>query len=524
MNIVYVYILSIICVIQSLVGMQEPKDTVFLTILARNKAHMLPYYLSCIDKLEYDKQLMTIYINTNNNVDATEEILREWAEKNKKEYKQIIFESHHVKELSEEILSHDWTPQKLKTLGAIRNKSLQIAKDSQLDYYFVVDCDNFIIPSTLKHLVLKRKPIIAPMLTDIPNIDSLSANFFGAVNEWGYSQDNQLYWSIFYHIIVGTIEVPLVHCTYLIDLKHVDKLTYDDGTGEYEFIVFSRSARQNDVSQYICNEKLFGTSYAVPSKLRSSWTLEQEKKSIDAYFAALEDSQYQYCKAAVLIPYIPLREKPIKKDYNSIKADVIIFAQSPKKLIELLDSLKMYVSGVDHIFVMYKAESLKEVRKYNIIRNLYPAVEFDIIDEQGSDFSDILLDVYLETQSEYILFIKGDVLFQKAVSLNQCINALEDTGAYAFYFKLNAGQTSQQLPFIEYKNNVCAWNFAAALDQWSSANSFDCVLHKKAQPLTYRLENYYGFDTNELEAEWANEGSLDRVGLCFNESHVATLH
>lgn len=222
--------------------------------------------------------------------------------------------------------------------------------------------------------------------------------------------------------------------------------------------------------------------------------------------------------------YTPLREKPIKKDYNSVKADIIVFAQSPGNLVELLESLKTHVSGVDHVFVMYKARSLREIQKYNIIRDLYPEVEFDMIDEDGTDFSDILLDIYLETQNEYILFIKGDALFQKTVSLNQCIDALEDTGAYAFYFKLNAQEASQQLPLIEYKNNIYAWNFAVALDEWSSANSFDCVLHKKARSLDYRLEHYYGSALNGLEFEWAIEGHLDRVGLCFAESHVATLH
>jgi hypothetical protein len=74
---------------------QEYKDTVFLAILARNKAHMLPYYLSCIDKLEYDKRLITIYINTNNNSDETESILRDWSIKNQHIYKQIILLIHY---------------------------------------------------------------------------------------------------------------------------------------------------------------------------------------------------------------------------------------------------------------------------------------------------------------------------------------------------------------------------------------------------------------------------------------------
>lgn len=283
MNIVLVFLLSFICVMQSFADIQEPQDTVFLTILARNKAHMLPYYLTCIDKLEYDKQLITVYINTNNNSDATEEILQEWAERNKNEYKQILFESHQVKGLSD-TLPHDWTTERLQVLGAIRDKSLQIGKVSGCDYYFVVDCDNFITPSTLKHLILQRKSIIAPMLTAIPHTNNDYANFFCSVDRNGYYEHNELYWDIWGRKVIGTIEVPLVHCTYLIDAKYLDKLTYIDDSEQHEFVIFARSARDNDVRQYICNEDTFGTLFHFLSDL----TLEQEKEIIDVYFAALE--------------------------------------------------------------------------------------------------------------------------------------------------------------------------------------------------------------------------------------------
>ena len=49
-------------------------------------------------------------------------------------------------------------------LGAIRNKSLQQAKEQKCDFYFVVDCDKFITPCTLKELVNKDKPIIGGAL------------------------------------------------------------------------------------------------------------------------------------------------------------------------------------------------------------------------------------------------------------------------------------------------------------------------------------------------------------------------
>jgi hypothetical protein len=258
---------------------QEYKDTVFLAILARNKAHMLPYYLSCIDKLEYDKRLITIYINTNNNSDETESILRDWSIKNQHIYKQIIFESHEVPDLVD-TLPHDWTDQRLKVLGEIRNHSLQIAHLCASDYYFVVDCDNFITPATLQHLIMQRKPIIAPMLRAIPDPTNNYSNFFGEINEDGYFQDDDRYWSVLRRDVIGTIQVPVIHCTYLIDLTYLDKITYVDDTDDYEFIIFSRSARDNGVPQYICNELNFGTIFHCLDSL----DIDQEKERIDAYF------------------------------------------------------------------------------------------------------------------------------------------------------------------------------------------------------------------------------------------------
>jgi len=53
--------------------------------------------------------------------------------------------------------------------------------------------------------------------------------------------------------------VPLVHCTYLIDARIIRLLNYIDTTGVHEFVVFSRSARNSNIPQYITNEMDFGT-------------------------------------------------------------------------------------------------------------------------------------------------------------------------------------------------------------------------------------------------------------------------
>jgi len=258
---------------------QEPKQkSVLIAILARNKAHVLSDYLTCIERLDYDKKAITLYINSNNNEDATETLLSEWSNKWKGCYSKIILDFHSVENLASTD-PHEWTPQRFKVLGMIRNKSMQMALQEGCDFYFVVDCDNFLVPCTLKELVQKDKPIVAPMLVSVPEKGDPYSNYFCAVNEWGYYQDHPNYRKILRREMVGAFEVPVVHCTYLIKKEYINSLTYVDGSEDFEFVIFSKSARKNQVSQYICNEKSFGTLLHFFNDV----SMEEEKARVRAY-------------------------------------------------------------------------------------------------------------------------------------------------------------------------------------------------------------------------------------------------
>lgn len=238
-------------------SISEPK-TVLLAILARNKAHVLPTYLKCIDNLDYDKKLVTVYVNSNNNDDTTKEILEEWVKKNKKYYRHIEFD-HHTIEKMPATNPHDWASERWSILGKIRQQSLMKTKEYKCDYYFVADCDNFVIPSTLKLLISKDKPIIAPLLRAIPQPNDPYSNYFYDVTDSGYYKDHPHYFKIFNREQIGTFKVPVVHQVYLVKSECIDKLSYGDVINEWEFIIFSRNARKNQVDQYICNEEEFGT-------------------------------------------------------------------------------------------------------------------------------------------------------------------------------------------------------------------------------------------------------------------------
>lgn len=247
--------------------------TVLLAILARNKAHVLPAFLQCIENLDYPKKLITVYINTNNNVDDTKKILEEWKKKQEKQYCCILFENNEIKQMPS-TRPHEWTEKRLKLLGSIRNRSLDKAKEKGCDYYFVVDCDNFIIPCTLKELIKQDKPIIAPMLFSLPDDLYCNGNFFFDVSENGYFKDHPAYMQISQRSLVGTFKVPVVHCTYLVNSAYIDKLNYVDDSTHYEYVVFCREARKNNVDQYICNDREFGWLL----HFREDVSLEEEKR------------------------------------------------------------------------------------------------------------------------------------------------------------------------------------------------------------------------------------------------------
>jgi len=234
------------------------EKTIFLAIFARNKAHVLPLFLRCIENLIYEKKLITMYINTNDNSDTTKELLEEWIERHGDQYGKIIYEKHDTAAI-DTTNPHEWNKKRFKILSEIRNKSVEIAIKEKTDFYFVVDCDNFIEPETLKFLVNEDKPIIAPMLQSIPEKNDSYSNFFCDIDTYGYYTHHKNYDLILARTFIGTFEVPVVHCTYLIKQEYLHLLNYQDGSDDYEFVIFSRTARKNNIPQYICNKKNFGT-------------------------------------------------------------------------------------------------------------------------------------------------------------------------------------------------------------------------------------------------------------------------
>ena len=252
-------------------------DYVTIAILAKDKAHTLPLYLACIENQTWPKDKTYLYIRTNNNNDDTVQILKDWVARVGDQYADIYFDDTDVEEPVEQFGQHEWNCTRFKVLGKIRQNSVDWAYEHN-SHYFVVDCDNFIYPDTLNAMLELKLPIVAPFLRCYAYEKRFYSNYHDAIDVNGYYAPSVFYYDVLDQKVRGIIEVLVVHCTYFIRYEQLDKMSYDDESYRYEYVIFSDVARKQNIPKYIDNRKIYGyISFAESMQ-------ELEEEAYDTYF------------------------------------------------------------------------------------------------------------------------------------------------------------------------------------------------------------------------------------------------
>jgi hypothetical protein len=172
-------------------------------------------------------------------------------------YAAVEFDASDAADRVEQYREHEWNATRFKVLGQIRNASLRRALDLGCDFYFVADVDNFIRPATLRELVALDLPIVAPLLRSIVP-ERFYSNYHAEIDAAGYYRScDQYYWILNRHVR-GVVEVPVVHCTYLVRADMIPQLTYEEESGRHEYVVFCDTARKAGIPQYLDNRQVYG--------------------------------------------------------------------------------------------------------------------------------------------------------------------------------------------------------------------------------------------------------------------------
>ncbi|XP_048774539.1 procollagen galactosyltransferase 1-like isoform X2 [Ostrea edulis] len=265
------------------------EPTVMIALLVRNKAYVLPWFFGHLEKLNYPKKRVSIWIRSDHNEDDTASILRKWTEANRDVYHHVdmvIDESAKKYEDAEGPL--DWSDERFDRVITLREEAVQATRKAWADYLFMLDADIVLEnPNTLALLIDAKQPIVAPMLN--ASIGETYSNFWGGMDETGYYKRVPSYFDILERKVKGIFEVPMVHSALLIDMHLLvsEKLTYSKPPGysgpHDDIIIFARNVRDAGMVMHIMNSEYFGI---VMVPLEKHNTLEQEGQHFD--FVRLE--------------------------------------------------------------------------------------------------------------------------------------------------------------------------------------------------------------------------------------------
>ncbi|KAJ8924786.1 hypothetical protein NQ315_000939 [Exocentrus adspersus] len=240
------------------------KPTILISILVRNKAHTLPYFLSNLERLNYPKSRIALWIRSDHNIDKSIEILKLWISSVKDDYHSLNTEfAEGEVEFSQQYGPAHWTVDRFNHVINLRESALNYARIIWADFFLTIDCDVFLTnPETLNHLISKNFTVVAPMLRS----DGLYSNFWYGMSEDYYYQRTEEYKPVLNRENLGCFNVPMVHSCVLIDLRKVesDLLTYVPGNikdfngPNDDIIAFAIGANRSGISLHLCNDEKFG--------------------------------------------------------------------------------------------------------------------------------------------------------------------------------------------------------------------------------------------------------------------------
>ncbi|XP_061098674.1 procollagen galactosyltransferase 2-like [Conger conger] len=294
---------DLVTLVQEPVRPESPmlKPKVLITILARNAAHSLPYYLGCIDRLDYPKDRIAIWAAADHTTDNSTAMLHEWLRRVQGQY-------HHVEwrpmeeppTYADERGPKHWSNLRFTNVMKLRQRALRAGREHWADYILFVDSDNLLTnPHVLTLMMAENLTLVAPMLES----RSLYSNFWCGMTPQGYYKRTPDYIPIRQWKRLGCFPVPMVHSTFLLDLRrhashslafyppHPDySWTFDD------IMIFAFSARQADVQMYVCNREHYGY---LPVPLKAHQSVVEEVESCAhtiteamSKYSPLEPSQY----------------------------------------------------------------------------------------------------------------------------------------------------------------------------------------------------------------------------------------
>lgn len=204
---------------------------------------------------------------------------------------------------------------------------------------------------------------------------------------------------------------------------------------------------------------------------------------------------------------------------------LIVCSDNPDQCAQLLHNVHL-ISPVHHIDILY--DSTKNQADYNaLMRTSSDTLNF--FPYSGStSFGDCLKRVVNLYQSTHCIITDDLITISEPIDTLVCIRALEQTGAYGFYFLLGEDveqattlQEKQKIPsLISITEQIAAWQFIDGEHNWRMAQG-SVVLYRTAD-VKKQVARLQFATLDALDNAWNKEAlDLHAMGLCFRKAKVA---
>lgn len=216
------------------------------------------------------------------------------------------------------------------------------------------------------------------------------------------------------------------------------------------------------------------------------------------------------------------------------KADLVVFSfNRPLQLYAFLESLREYVTNLNHVEVIYRASNDAYAQAYGHVQRTFSECLFV---RQGNnprkDFKPLVLRAFNTTTCPYILFAVDDIVVKDYIDVGDCIGNMEKNNAYGFYLRLGKNITMRYRPkkqikvppLVEVEKDVYTWHMSRIGSYWGYPNSVDMVLYRKRDVIPNVRSMPYS-TPNTFESVWSGKAHqvYGRTALCYKESKIVNL-
>lgn len=223
----------------------------------QNRDWVLPYYLKAIYDLDYDKKEIKLCFLVNDSTDGTDQILIDFRNKYQNQYAGIAVKVERYG-FSADNRDKGRNTNSFQQFAFVRNKYLELVKQTGVDYLFSVDSDILVPSNSLRKLISNDKDICSMLVNNMATRRGYGKDAMNILEYKGRSQDKcqHLYEHVLAYPQNTVFEVEVTGAAYLIKRKVLSDVRYE-WHNQGEDIGFCVNAKKKGYRIW-CDSTLYG--------------------------------------------------------------------------------------------------------------------------------------------------------------------------------------------------------------------------------------------------------------------------